>query len=106
MPVTALHRLAAVAPARQAFGVNHLAFDVEAGDEKAVAGILQILKNRARILPHEYRVRGIVVNSKLVSDAVSFADPMKRNPGSWRVGQVVVPAIRTVHPGIGHCSTR
>ena len=73
-PVTAPHRLAAVAPRGDALRIDHLALHVKAADEEAVAFVLQVLKDRARVLPHQDGVRRVVVNAELVADAVLLAD--------------------------------
>src|SRR5262249_17609225 len=70
VPVAALHRLATVAPRRDTPGIDDLAFDVKAGDEKVVAGVFEVLKYRARVLTHENRVRGVIVDAELLTDAV------------------------------------
>src|SRR6266699_4167597 len=69
-PVATLHRLTPVAPGRDPARIDHLALDVKAGDQKVVAGVLQILEYRARVLPHEDGVRGVIVDAELVADAV------------------------------------
>ena len=66
---------------------------MESADEETVTRVLQVLKDRARVLPHENRVRRVVVNPELIADAVLLADTMQRNPGSRRVGDVVVKII-------------
>ena len=95
-PVAALHGLAAVTPGGNAAGVDDLAFDVEAADQEAVALVLQVLEQRARVLAHEDGVRRIVVDAELVADAVLLADAMQRDPRARRVRDVVVPAIEHV----------
>src|SRR5512138_1958037 len=50
LPVAALDGLPAVAPGRDAARVDDLALDVEAGDEEGVAGVAQVLEDRARVL--------------------------------------------------------
>src|SRR2546430_17003068 len=55
MPVPALHRLPAIAPRRDAARIDDLALDMEAADQKVVAGVLQILEHGARVLSHQDR---------------------------------------------------
>ena len=72
---------------------------MKAADEEVVAGVLQVLKDRARVLPHQDRVRRVVVNAELIADAVLLADPVQRDPGARRVGDVVVPVVAGRPPG-------
>ena len=92
-PVAALHGLAAVPPPGDALGVDHLTLDVHAGDEEAVAGVLEVLEDRARVLTHEDRVRRVVVDAELVADAVALADLVERDPHPGRVADVVVEVV-------------
>src|SRR5262249_24911846 len=92
-PVPALHCLAAVAPGGHTLGIDHLTLHVEAADQEPITGILQVLEYRPRVLAHEDRVRRIVVDAELVTDAMLLADPVEDNPGSRRVGDVVVPVV-------------
>src|SRR5262249_60212296 len=78
--VAALHGLPAVAPGRDAPRVYDLAFDVEAADQEVVAFVSQILEERPRVLSHQDRVRGVVMNPELIADAVFFADAVERDP--------------------------
>jgi hypothetical protein len=66
---------------------------VEAADQEAVALVLEVLKDRARVLAHQDGVRRVVVNAELVAHAVPLADAVERNPRSRRVGDVVVPVV-------------
>ena len=93
LPVAALDGLAAVSPGRDALGIDHLTLDVEAADDEVVAGVLQVLEDRARVLPHQDRVRGVVVDAELIADAVPLADPVERDPHPRRVGDVVVEVV-------------
>ena len=61
--------------------------------EEVVAGVLQVLKDRARVLAHQDRVRRVVVDAELIADAVPLADAVQRDPGARRVGDVVVPVV-------------
>ena len=92
-PVATLHRLTPVAPGRDPARIDDLALDVKAGDQKVVAGVLQILEYRARILSHEDGVRGVVVDAELVPDAVPLTDAVERDPGTRGIGDVVVPRV-------------
>src|SRR5262245_64065239 len=91
--VAALHSLPAVAPGRDAARVYDLAFDVEAADQEVVAFVFQILEERPRVLSHQNRVRRVVMNPELITDAVLLADAMDRNPRPRGVGDVVVPIV-------------
>src|SRR5215204_5039780 len=66
---------------------------MKAADEERVAAVLEELEDRARILAHEDRVRGVVVDAELIGDAVLLADTVQRDPRAWRVGDVVVPVV-------------
>src|SRR6185503_20412584 len=79
-PVAATHRLAAVAPGRDAARVDDLTLHVEAADQERVAFILEVLEHRARVLPHENGVRRIVVDAELIADSMLLAEAMQRNP--------------------------
>ena len=92
-PVAALHGLAAVPPAGDALGVDHLTLHVHAGDEEAVAGVLEVLEDRAGVLTHEDRVRRVVVDAELIADAVALADLVERDPHPGRVADVVVEVV-------------
>ena len=87
------YRLAAVAPCRDALRVDDLSLHVEAADEKAVAGVFQVLKDRSRVLPHQDRVRRVVVDAELIADAVLVTDAVQRDPRAGRVRDVVVPGV-------------
>src|SRR5256885_387279 len=80
MPVPTLHRLPTIAPRRDAARIDDLAFDMEAADQKVVAGVLQILEHGARVLSHQDRMRGVVVDAELIADPVPFTDPVQCNP--------------------------
>src|SRR5262245_19362161 len=79
-PVTAFDRRSAVASGRNPLRSDDLSLHVETVDQETVALIFQVLKQRAGVLPHQYRVRGIIMNSQLIADAVSLADSMERDP--------------------------
>src|SRR5215469_1423457 len=79
--VPALDRLAAVAPGRDATRIDDLAFDVKAVDQEVIARVLQVLEHRARVLAHEDRVRGVIVDAKLLPHPVPLADAVQGNPG-------------------------
>src|ERR1700761_8305946 len=72
--ISTQHRLAAVTPGRHPATVDDLPFHVNPADQKGVALVLQILKDGSSVLPHENRVRGVVVDSELVADAMALAD--------------------------------
>src|SRR5438046_1564484 len=78
--ITPLHRLPAGSPGGPALRVDDLPLHVEAADEEVVALVLQILKDRPRVLAHQDRVRWIVVDAELVADAVLLADPVQGDP--------------------------
>ena len=73
--------------------MDDLPFDVEAADEEVVALVFQVLKERARVLPHQDRVRRVVVDAQLIADAVAFADAVQGDPRAGRVGDVVVKVV-------------
>src|SRR5277367_6075876 len=89
--ISTQHRLAAVTPGRNSPAVDDLAFHVKPTDQKGVALVLQILKDGSSVLPHENRVRWVVVDPELVADAMALTDTMKRDPRSGGVSEVVVP---------------
>src|SRR5262245_35475341 len=91
--VAALHSLPAVAPGRDAARVYDLAFDVEAADQEVVAFVFQILEERPRVLSHQNRVRRVVMNPELITDAVFFADSVESDPRPRGVGDVVMPVV-------------
>src|SRR5437660_4547332 len=93
MPVPALHRLATVAPDRDAPRIDDLALDMKAADQKVVACILQILEHGARVLSHQDGMRGVIVNAELIPDPVPLADSMQRNPWPRSIGNVVMPGV-------------
>src|ERR1700689_3698945 len=93
-PVAPAHRLAAVAPRRNAARIDYLPLNVEPIDQEGITFILQILEDRSTVLTHEYGVRGIVVNTELCAHAVSLTDSVQSNPWSGSVRQVVVPRVR------------
>src|SRR5437764_2608295 len=92
-PVATLHRLTPIAPGGDPARIDDLALDVKAGDQKVVAGVLQILEYRARVLSHEDGVRGVIVDAELVPDAVPLTDAVERDPGAGGIGDVVVPRV-------------
>src|ERR1700723_3848000 len=92
-PVAAFHGLAAVAPCRDSARIDHLTFDVKSGDQKVVAGVLEILKYRTRILSDQDGMRRVVVDAELIPHLVAFADFMQGDPRTRCVGNVVVPAV-------------
>ena len=92
-PVTALDGLAAVAPRRHAFRVDDLPLHVEPADQEVVAGVLEVLEYRSRVLPHQDRVRRIVVDAEVVAEPVLLADAVQSDPGPGRVGDVVVEVV-------------
>src|SRR5258705_11912483 len=75
-PVSASFGLDAISPGRNALGLYYLSFDMKSANQKAVTSILEILKDRARVLAHQDCMRGIVVDAELISDARPFADPV------------------------------
>ena len=76
----ALHRLAAAAPRGPSLRVRDLALHVEPADQEVVAGVLEVLKYRARVLPHQDRVRRVVVDAEVITEPVLVADPVQRDP--------------------------
>src|SRR6266550_1084376 len=66
---------------------------MKSANEKVVTSVFQILKDRARVLAHQDRMRRIVVNAKLIPDPRPIADPVQRNPGAGSVGDVIVKFI-------------
>src|SRR5579859_1056939 len=84
MPVAALQGLAAIAPRGDAARIDDLALDMKAADQKMVAGVLQVLKYRARVLAHQDGMRGIVVDAELIADAMPLADAMQGDPRTRR----------------------
>src|SRR6267378_99532 len=92
-PVAPLDSLAAVAPGSNPLSLDDLSFYMKAANEKVVTGVLQILKDRARVLAHQDRMRRIVVNTKLIADSRPIAEPVERNPGTGCIGDVVVKVI-------------
>src|ERR1700687_2568824 len=92
-PVAPLDRLAAVAPGTNALSVDDLSLDMKSADEKVVTGVLQVLKDRARVLAHQDRMRRVVVNAELITDSCPFADPVQGDPGSRCIGDAVVRVI-------------
>src|SRR5205814_10650792 len=84
MPVPTLHRLPTIAPRRDAARIDDLAFDMEAADQKVVAGVLQILEQGARVLSHQDRMRGVIVDAELIADPVPLTDAVQCNP--WTRG--------------------
>src|SRR4029078_149733 len=92
-PIAALYGLAAVPPTGDALGVDALPLEVHSGNEKRVAGVLQVLEDRAGVLPHQDRVRRVVVDAELVADAVGFGDLLQRDPHPWRIRDVVVEVV-------------
>ena len=93
MPIPALHRLPAIAPRRDAARIDDLTLDMEAADQKVVAGVLQILEHGARVLSHQDGMRGVIVNAELIPDPVPLADSMQRNPWPRGIGNVVMPGV-------------
>src|SRR5581483_926233 len=91
--ISALHGLSTVTPCSNPTRVDDLALHVKSVDQECVSLVLEVLKHRARVLSHEDRVRGVVMDAKLISDTMSLADAMQCDPGSGGVGQVVVPGI-------------
>src|SRR5439155_6590428 len=85
--------LAAVAPGGYAAAVDHLPLDVEASDQERVARVLQVLEDRARVLPHQDRVRRVIVDPEVVSDTGLLGDPVERDPGPRSVADVVVKVV-------------
>src|SRR5437762_1549152 len=96
VPVAALHRLPTIAPRRYSARIDDLALDMEAADQKVVAGVLQILEHRARVLSHQNRMRGVIVDAELLADPVPFADPVQCNPRTRGIGDVVMPGVGDV----------
>src|SRR5882724_6447560 len=99
--ISAQHGLAAVTPGRNSSGVDDLALHVKSTDEEGIAFVLEVLKDRASVLPHEDCVGRVVVDSELVCDAVSLADAVQSYPRSGGVSQVVVPGIARRPPRHG-----
>src|SRR6266404_5839119 len=95
------HGLAAVTPSRNSSGVDDLTLHVKTTDEEAIAFVLEVLKDRAGVLPHEDRVGRVVVDSELVCDTVSLADAVQSYPRSGGVSQIVVPGIARRPPRHG-----
>src|SRR4030095_3694610 len=62
-------------------------------DERVITGVLQVLKDRAGILPHQYGVRRVVMNAQLVPHSMLFADLVQGDPGTWSIGNVVVVVV-------------
>src|SRR5262245_52767775 len=92
-PVAAPQRLTAVSPSRDSLRIDNLSLHVESANEKTVALVFQVLKDGARVLAYENRVRWIVMNSKLIPDAVLLANAMQRDPGAGRVSDVVMKIV-------------
>ena len=92
-PVAALHCLPSIPPGRYTPGIYHLTLDVKSSNQEAVALIFQVLKYRTRILPHQDRVRRIVVNAELIAYRMFLADAVQGYPWARRIGDVVVPAV-------------
>src|SRR5213593_3455598 len=92
-PIAALDGLAAVAPGRNALGIDQLPLHVEAADQEVVPGVFQVLKDRSRVLSEQDRMRRIVVDAELIADAMLLTDPVQRDPGARSVGDVVVPVV-------------
>src|SRR5215831_11305335 len=92
-PVAAFQRLSAVSPGCDSLGIDDLTLNVESANEKTIALVFQVLKDGASVLAHENRVRGIVVNSKLIADPVLLANAMQRDPSARRVGDVVMKIV-------------
>src|SRR5215475_4321548 len=82
-PISTLQCLSAVAPDRNSFRIDDLAFYVKAADQETVALILQVLKDRPRVLSHENGVRRIVVDPELITNTVLLAGPMQGDPRAW-----------------------
>ena len=91
--VAPLHRLTAVTPGTHSLGVEHLPLHVEAANQEGIALILEVLENRARVLPHQNRMGGVVVDTKLIADAMTLADAMKGDPSAGCVADVVVEGV-------------
>src|SRR5262249_56796134 len=86
-------RLSTVSPGRDSLGIDDLTLNVESANEKTVALVLKVLKDGASVLAHENRMRGIVVNSKLIADPVLLANTMQRDPSARRVADVVMKIV-------------
>src|SRR5512143_127906 len=84
-PISAQNSLAAISPGGNPPGVNDLHFDMEAADQEVIAGVFQVLKDRAVILPHKYRVRRVVMNAQLNTHPMTFADLIQSYPGAGSI---------------------
>src|SRR5215467_10144624 len=59
-------------------------------DEEVVARVFQILKQGSGVLPHQNRMRWVIVDSELIPNSGLLADTVKGNPGAGRIGNIVV----------------
>src|ERR1700742_422488 len=82
LPISALQCLARVTPGGKPARIHDLALHVESTNEESIAHLPKVLEYRPRVLSHQDGMGGVIVNSKLITDPMTFADTVQGDPRS------------------------